>query len=308
MSVLEDLKKEHAVKVAAVEEARLVFEQRQAELVQFQTEAAEVLGLSNLHQKRIWALRTRYKQVQGLHEKGLTAPQIAEKLQLDVRVVEIDLLKYRRRAKAGTESAVAEEGSDDVDEEAADTEGSAKTAEGAAEAVGDDVSGLRAAVRAGVYRPGESVRDAVLRLTKEGFAPDQVAETLTVSRGTVGAHIGFLRREGLLAEASRPSPAPLLSVDGDASEPATACEPGDPPDVLRADAVQQCRRNNTPAGPCLFTTTLGGRRKHAHRAKLDRMGEGHTEPDETGHVHRVSKFVVQDYQRHGHGLKRNYNE
>lgn len=59
MSDLEGFKKEYALRVAAVEEARLVFEQRRAELVQFQREAAETLGLSNFHHK---PHRPRYRQ------------------------------------------------------------------------------------------------------------------------------------------------------------------------------------------------------------------------------------------------------
>jgi len=50
----------------------------------------------------------------------------------------------------------------------------------------------------------------------------------------------------------------------------------------------------------LATTPVEG---HAHRGVTDRMGDGTTEPDATGHQHRVYRFVTSRMAGHAHGVR-----
>ena len=103
-----------------------------------------------------------------------------------------------------------------------------------------------------------------------------------------------------------PPSQPTNAAPANAAQQTPSAIQGDPAGIvaLRFEAARQCRENKTPAGPVLLMTTLAGNknvRRHAHRAKLDRIGEGVTQPDETGHQHRVFRFVVQELD-HGHAL------
>jgi hypothetical protein len=73
-------------------------------------------------------------------------------------------------------------------------------------------------------------------------------------------------------------------------------------DILRTEAARQCRENETPAGPCLFTTSSAGTPDHDHVARLNRIGDGMTEPDKTGHRHHIETFKMQEVNDHCHDL------
>jgi hypothetical protein len=42
--------------------------------------------------------------------------------------------------------------------------------------------------------------------------------------------------------------------------------------------------------------------KHRHTIRVDRMGDGHTTPDNSGHVHRCYRFVLSEAHRHTHDV------
>lgn len=188
-------------------------------------------------------------------------------------------------------------------------------------------------------RKYQAPREAsVLRLALEGRKPKEIASELDMAIGTVYVHLSSLRGLGKLpslrregtesAPGERPRPATSTPTQSTPAQPAAgqaATRPSQagsiptPPaqvdtgqqtravtgisnaDILRAEAARQCRENRTPAGPALFMTTIGGERKHAHRASVNRMGDGWTQADDSGHRHQVERFGVA-VTDHGHVL------
>jgi DNA-binding CsgD family transcriptional regulator len=182
-------------------------------------------------------------------------------------------------------------------------------------------------------QPERPREEQVFELTKQGKKANAIAEQLDVSQQTVYVHLASLRRQGRLPALTRdatpansgatgrsgqatstPTPEPKEAPRASqAVPPATPPEPQTPPDGqpttrgskiedLRAYAVRQCRVNGTPAGPVTFLVTTGGKPAHVHRAKVNRMGDGKTERDDTGHHHEVSRFVLREAFAHDHAL------
>ena len=81
--------------------------------------------------------------------------------------------------------------------------------------------------------------------------------------------------------------------------------------VLGSDSpiVLSTRRNRRPGGPCshfveptavrLWTTEANG---HRHVASFNDNGAGCTEPDASGHVHRIRDLDLQPSAGHSHAL------
>jgi DNA-binding CsgD family transcriptional regulator len=163
--------------------------------------------------------------------------------------------------------------------------------------------------------PAVSREEQVFALVKQGKKPKEIAEAIDMSLSAVSFHTSTLRKKGRLPPVVRESTAPAAPAlvarnaavpakpeareeEQPAAEPMAASEaveelPVSTREALRAEAARQCRANGAPAGPALFMTTLAGKKKHAHRGKVNRMGDGVTEPDESGHQHRVYRFEVQ---------------
>lgn len=74
-------------------------------------------------------------------------------------------------------------------------------------------------------------------------------------------------------------------------------------DALKAE-VQRQQQGQKGKSAILATTTHRGKGDncHAHKAKVDHFGDGYTLPDEHGHSHRVTKFLVGRAHNHAHDL------
>ena len=85
----------------------------------------------------------------------------------------------------------------------------------------------------------------------------------------------------------------------------------DPPskhdEVLRLEHISQLRKEGRLPQQSgvrgttvrLATTEVAG---HTHEVVLDRMGDGSTQPDSTGHGHRFYRFDSSQANKHSHGL------
>jgi len=67
-------------------------------------------------------------------------------------------------------------------------------------------------------------------------------------------------------------------------------------DELRAEVKRQQGGQKTKRA----TLTTSTARSHRHTAKVDFFGDGQTDVDASGHVHRVSLFVLSRAQGHSH--------
>lgn len=148
-------------------------------------------------------------------------------------------------------------------------------------------------------------RDQVRKLTLDGLDRDEIAEKLGISRVSVNAHITQLRVQGKLPqpgdEADEP-PAPPRTVPAPApaaARPPVGSPSGDSPEALRAEVARQQAGVRSKGVKFL----AGANQGHSHRVLVDRMGDGCTQADETGHVHKVYRFVVSMAVGHQHGLK-----
>jgi hypothetical protein len=155
-------------------------------------------------------------------------------------------------------------------------------------------------------------RERVRTMFLEGSSRREIADELDVSVECVGAHITQLRSQGRLPPAGE-SPAPAAGskdAPGDDSGEAEGeaegeggggddDEVGDSVAELREEVARQQDGNRSRA--VRMPVAVGGGDHHDHVAVLDRMGDGTTVADETGHVHKVYRFVVGGCAGHRHG-------
>jgi len=69
-------------------------------------------------------------------------------------------------------------------------------------------------------------------------------------------------------------------------------------DALKEEIKRQTRGKK--AGYAYLLTTTA--RRHEHRAILDFFGDGRTQTDDSGHVHRIEKFEIHTQANHCHAL------
>jgi DNA-binding transcriptional ArsR family regulator len=302
---LEKLKSEIKRREDAVLEAEKALVARRMELQALKDEARAALGLDTPPAAKNSHWRARCAVVEKAIEVVGTDPKtLAKHLNMDVRVVEEDLRHLRRLGRLA-----AEVGS-----------GTPAAAPESPTSVPAPISAASTGRTA--LLPGESVQDGVKRLSIAGKSPDEICELLDVSRASVGQHLGKLRRAGDLppadatteteadeqeesepadaedAEETTEEDADEEETDGDTEEPTS----GSPIAELRSEVERQGRQSDNRIGPFMLASTVGGKNRHRHRAKVDRMGDGFTLPDDSGHSHRVTKFVVIEAHRHDHGL------
>jgi hypothetical protein len=182
--------------------------------------------------------------------------------------------------------------------------------------------------------------DEVLRLFLAGESRSEIADALKITVQNVYQTISHLRKNGRLPPAGDPAPSAMDGVPADPeTEDPAAADPaagssgdeessgagggplrggplrGEPPGGgplengdgdgdgdsladLRAEvARQQAGARSAPVR--LVTCRVNG---HAHDVVVDRMGDGSTRPDSTGHGHRFYRFVSSQSNKHGHGL------
>ena len=181
----------------------------------------------------------------------------------------------------------------------------------------------------------------VCELLNAGKSVEETAAESGKTCSTVRKYLSHLRTAGLLNANVSPEPdlrkhdhaEPAASLEAepepeveeddepeDEPEPEESREPivvspetaqrqgGASVDELREDVRKQCQRSGKPCGPATLMTTLGGRVKHAHRAKVSLIGDGTTDPDDSGHVHAIRGFKVRLAHGHDHGLATAYAE
>lgn len=144
-------------------------------------------------------------------------------------------------------------------------------------------------------------RDQVRRLALEGKSNSEIAQMLGIPATSVNAHRNQLRMQGKL-----PAPESHVDHDDEIAEhhlpPKTRTPPqsvtGDILEVLRAEVVRQQGTQRAKAVKLIAAHHEG----HTHRVLVDRMGDGCTQADDTGHIHRVYRFVVTMGSKHQHGL------
>lgn len=287
MKVLESLEAEKARLAAAVAEAEAVLQQRRDELFRFQNEAASVLGLGkktdNAPFRAAYIRRKKVREVFLSADGNLSASEIAEKLDMDIRVVELDLRWLDGMGKIKLRTS----GEDDKEEAAADEEPTSA-----------EQPSRR--IRLNVMHMGETVQECICRLIKEEhLTVDQVVEKLDMSRASVGQHVSLLRRKGRLPSAE---PVAMEKPPERQVSSAPPFNAGDMIETLRLDVARQCRESGNRVGPAFLEATMGGQKRHTHRIRVDRMGDGTTETDDTGHVHRVYRFVVSMADSHQHAV------
>jgi len=152
----------------------------------------------------------------------------------------------------------------------------------------------------------------VLELYKEGNAISDIAETLTITRNAADATVHRLRAKGLLppasgaAEASSDQSTVASEQDQESEDDKTDGEEipegEEERGATKAELVAEVKRQQggvTSKGATLKTTTV---RRHRHQVKVDRMGDGQTAPDGSGHAHRCFRYVLSSAQGHEHDL------
>jgi DNA-binding transcriptional ArsR family regulator len=139
-------------------------------------------------------------------------------------------------------------------------------------------------------------RDRVLALYLEGKTRTEIAEALDISKDSVNAHITQLRNAGKLPKSE--DGAPTASDGQQTSGDEDGGDDGDSLEDLRAEVARQQGGQRSKAARLAVIEHAG----HGHAAVVDRMGDGVTQPDVTGHQHKVYRFVVGGTSGHQHGL------
>lgn len=297
-SAIEDLRAELAARRAlveacqkkhdeAVERARKDLERARAGVDQYVAMIAEALGLPNptaREARRIETLRLK-KRARDLLQVGRSTSEIATELGISMEIAEEIVAKIRKRAARC-------EGGEEPEEEIPPDEPPGPPA----------ARPLRLPPEAG--QKGWK-RERVRVLVLEGKTVDEIADSMDISADSVRTHIAGLRKDGLLPPSSRGrSPG---SADPPREAPPDSSQDGGGGDSLEDLRAEIARQQGGQRGrqARLATTSVaieGDEDEHEHVAVLDRMGDGVTVPDETGHQHRVYRFVVGGSAGHRHGL------
>ena len=147
-------------------------------------------------------------------------------------------------------------------------------------------------------------RERVLALHLEGKSKVDIASYMDISPESVSTHLSVLRRQGRL-----PSRGTSSSSDDLQHHPAPSGEEssdddddGDSVQDLREEVARQQGGDRNKTSRLAVVT----HDEHEHVAVVDRMGDGQTTPDPTGHQHKIYRFVVGgalgEDSVHRHGL------
>lgn len=142
-------------------------------------------------------------------------------------------------------------------------------------------------------------REKVRTMFLEGKTRGEIADALDTTKDCVNSHIAALRTSGRL---------PTGSIGGAATPPPAQVDPtgldgaddgdGDSLEDLRTEVARQQGGSRSKAA----TLAVSFFSDHDHTAVVDRMGDGVTQPDATGHQHRIFRFVSSVAAGHQHGL------
>jgi hypothetical protein len=291
MSMIEELQAELAsrrekvakceAKIAqAAERGKIELEAARREVDQYVAKIAEALGLPNpatREAKRLETLKIK-RDVRELVKRGIPISQMAEELGLSEEVLLPIVDKVSRKVKPTRSSKENDE-----------------PAEGG-------IPGKPPRLPPEAGQKGWK-RKKVLELYLAGKTNGEIADALDITKECVYQHVRLLKIAGDISGDSRPSggaaaEAPEGDEEAEESEGADQDDDGDTVQDLREEVARQQDGQRTKAAR-LCTTHHGD---HDHSVLVDRMGDGQTMPDQTGHDHKVYRFVVGKNAKHGHGL------
>jgi hypothetical protein len=153
-------------------------------------------------------------------------------------------------------------------------------------------------------------RDRIVELLGSGKSINEIADELGTRRALIDNDLSVLRRQGKIVDKGKPSemtsPRDDDAEESDAetdgpevpAETQDAGEKGDSKDALMAEVTRQQGgiRGKVVILGCTVT------KKHSHMFRVDRIGNGTTTPDSTGHGHHVYRFEISETDKHRHGL------
>jgi DNA-binding NarL/FixJ family response regulator len=286
------VQEKHDALVAAVEAARRGLDEAETTLAAFRARMVAKMGIATANKSAQAQRAERQRTVRSLVEEGLSRAEIVRRTGLPDHLVgyDIDCIRKRRKPQ-GTKVY-----SDGHEPEAGESPDDAEPAPPSKTAPSRPELPLRLPPQ--LTTPAGK-RQRVVELVKAGKNAKQIAEEMDISVGSVYTHICDARKAGelppvgtALAPAPTSEPSTAEGDDWDGGE-------GDSVEILRAELQRQ--QGGQKSMRVYFTTTVVD--GHRHRAVVDRMGDGITEPDGTGHQHRVFRFVMGRMAKHGHGLR-----
>jgi DNA-binding CsgD family transcriptional regulator len=167
----------------------------------------------------------------------------------------------------------------------------------------------------------------VLALYKAGKSPGLIAADLEIKTKTVHNDLRALQNNHEIPDPVRqhdntPSRPPTVTEDGESdaeettdaeeteeeaaddssSESAPSKRSSSERSATKGQLVAEVDRQQQGVKSKVVTLNTSTAKKHKHQAKVDRMGDGQTTVDSTGHVHRVFRFVLSAAQGHTHDL------
>ena len=246
-----------------------VVDAAQAEYDSFIDQIASSLKIARPSGQSRETVERRQAKVRELYKNGKTAPEIAVELGVQAKTVHNDLRKLRNNKQ-----------------------------------ISDDSS---------LLAPQAT---KILELFREGEAVTDIADVLKITTAEVKLTVDSLRSRGLLPPAGE-EPAPATASRADESDDSEESEKSDDAvddnnsDVDNESSDRPATREQLMAEvtkqqlgikskvAVLQTTVV---RKHTHKVKVDRMGDGQTIPDSSGHAHRCYRFVLSEAHKHTHDL------
>jgi DNA-binding transcriptional ArsR family regulator len=144
-----------------------------------------------------------------------------------------------------------------------------------------------------------SKREQVRLLYLDGKTVGEMATELDTTKPAIYQHLHDLRKSGLI-EPREPATTPNDLPSEEPSEP----DDGDEEDGASvADLRDEVARQQAGSRSKPVKIMACASQKHTHLVLVDRMGDGQTQPDETGHFHKIYRFVSSQAKGHSHNLR-----
>jgi hypothetical protein len=150
-------------------------------------------------------------------------------------------------------------------------------------------------------------RARVLQLLKEGRTLEEISYLMVLSRAATRSHVQALTAQGKWQAKSSEEDDELEGTEDDepaevASSTSSSRSPAEQGDSLADLKAEVSRQQGVQRSKAVRFVTVGGDGRQ-HVVLVDRFGDGSTQPDDSGSVHRVYRFVVNQAKGHSHGLK-----
>ena len=250
--------------------------------------------------------RIRRDRVVELYGHGKTINEIAEELEVARALIDADMCKLRKQGRIDDKSAVVE-----------------VPASAPPGVRGNCDPRLTHRQEETGFQSLSPQEQRVHEFASRGMKSSDIANRLQISTGTVYTYLSQIRKKGLLKDDSTAAEEqPPLNADDDDQEAEARVEPDDDADQedaakeesleggdeatdepsasresLQAEVTRQ--QGGIRGKVVILGTTLV--KKHRHTIRVDRMGDGGTASDGSGHVHRCYRFVLSQAHGHSHG-------